>query len=102
MGVVAPLPIWREKFSARYAGRFFPPQVGDVSAEMIIHALDSLCTSARMTVHVRQLAIGSDVGSSYELVMATGRALGLAFRQCAAIDPRRAGMVTSSKGTLSV
>lgn len=78
------------------------PQVGDVSAEMIIHALDSLCTSARMTVHVRQLAIGSDVGSSYELVMATGRALGLAFRQCAAIDPRRAGMVTSSKGTLSV
>ena len=73
-------------------------QVGDVSAEMVIHALDSLCTSARMTVHVRQLA----GGSCTELVAATARALGLTLRQCAAIDPRRAGSVTSSKGTLSV
>lgn len=74
---------------------------GDMASEMVEHFFDSLATSARSTVHVRQLARGRGPSACAELATATARALGLALRQCAAIDPRRAGMTASSKGTLS-
>mmetsp|Transcript_8684 Transcript_8684/g.20940 ORF Transcript_8684/g.20940 Transcript_8684/m.20940 type:complete len:444 (+) Transcript_8684:54-1385(+) len=73
-----------------------------MSCEMIEHVFDSLATNSRSTVHVVCRARRQGSGASSELAIATARAFGLALRQCAAIDPRRAGLTASSKGTLSV
>mmetsp|Transcript_4184 Transcript_4184/g.13773 ORF Transcript_4184/g.13773 Transcript_4184/m.13773 type:complete len:95 (+) Transcript_4184:511-795(+) len=93
---------------------------------MVLHALDSLSTSARLTAHILHVSrpgaaekdnqapdnqapdnpapddqAPDDQETALQLVRATctayGRALGLAV----AIDPRRAGSTASSKGTLS-
>jgi imidazoleglycerol-phosphate dehydratase len=80
-----------------------PPgeMAGDMSVEMLLHVFDSLATSARMTVHVLQLAVGRAEDAALDLALATAQAFGLALRQTAAIDPRRGGATASSKGTLS-
>eukprot|EP00934_Nitzschia_sp_Nitz4_P009074 Nitzschia sp. Nitz4//scaffold274_size25273//18638//19912//NITZ4_008330-RA/size25273-processed-gene-0.14-mRNA-1//-1//CDS//3329545290//9064//frame0 len=70
-----------------------------LSCEMMEHALDSLVANARMTVHIVNLSVGSPVS---DVVMATAKAFGEAFRVCAMVDRRRAGQTASSKGTLSV
>ena len=74
----------------------------DVSCEMVVHALDSLSTAARMTVHVlyEAAADASELEPS-SLACLVCEAWGAAFAACCAIDPRRRGSVTSSKGTLS-
>jgi len=70
---------------------------GDVSVEMLDHALDSLVMNGQMTVHVVEKASGDVL----DLVMATAVAFGRALRLCCAVDPRRSGKTASSKGTLS-
>lgn len=70
---------------------------GDMSCEMLHHALDSLVMNGQMTVHIMEKVNGDVV----DLAMATAIAFGRALRLCAAVDPRRAGKTASSKGTLS-
>lgn len=79
--------------------------VGDASVEMIQHVFESLATSALTTVHLVQQAPAPEAeeqpASAGELAAAAALAMGAALRQCIAVDPRRAGVVSSSKGTLS-
>jgi imidazoleglycerol-phosphate dehydratase len=70
---------------------------GDVSVEMLDHALDSLVMNGQMTVHIVEKVSGAVM----ELAMSTAIAFGRALRLCCAVDPRRAGKTASSKGTLS-
>jgi imidazoleglycerol-phosphate dehydratase len=80
----------------------------DLSAEMLLHVLDSLTVQARMTVHFVQ----DDDDDCYDdddlavdgaaLVTSTAVSLGRALKYCCMVDQRRAGTTASSKGTLSV
>ena len=73
--------------------------VGDLSAEMIDHLFMSVATNGQMTAHIVCLNRGAD---ERDVAEAAARAFGKCLKQCATIDPRRAGAVASSKGTLSV
>lgn len=73
-----------------------------LSCEMLLHSLLSLSLETRATVHVLQVERGTQLGFTWDLALATARALGRALGFCARVDPRRAGAVASSKGTLSV
>jgi imidazoleglycerol-phosphate dehydratase len=72
---------------------------GDLSVEMLVHALESLATNSKSTVHVVERRVGK---CALETFIATAIAYGRALRMCGAVDPRRAGKTASSKGTLSV
>ena len=80
-----------------------------LTCEMLFHTLDSLVVESRSTAHLQLLhgdgssvnGGGSAEGHTLELAIAAVRALGAAFAECARVDPRRAGKVASSKGTLS-
>lgn len=82
--------------------RLLSEWAGGMATEMVLHVFASLATNAHSTVHVVQRAGGEGDDACADLAIATARAFGLALRQCAAIDPRRAGLTASSKGTLSV
>jgi imidazoleglycerol-phosphate dehydratase len=73
--------------------------IGDLSAEMFEHVLESLVVNARMTVHIVDHV---EVESGMEIVRATALAMGESFKYCSMVDLRRAGTTASSKGTLSV
>jgi imidazoleglycerol-phosphate dehydratase len=73
--------------------------IGDLSAEMVDHLFMSIAANGQMTVHVVEHRKGK---SDADLATASARAFGRCLRQCIAVDPRRAGQVASSKGTLSV
>lgn len=72
--------------------------VGDMSIEMLDHALESLVMNAQMTLHIVEKSKGDNM---VDLMIATASAFGKSLRLCAAVDPRRAGRTASSKGTLS-
>lgn len=72
---------------------------GDLSVEMVEHVFMSLAFNGQMTVHLIEHSRGANED---EVATAAAKAFGKCLRQCAAIDPRRAGSVASSKGTLSV
>ena len=72
---------------------------GDLSVEMLVHALESLATNSKSTVHIVERRVGN---CALETFIATAVAYGRALRMCGAVDPRRAGKTASSKGTLSV
>eukprot|EP00227_Mantoniella_beaufortii_P015400 CAMPEP_0197576210 /NCGR_PEP_ID=MMETSP1326-20131121/1316_1 /TAXON_ID=1155430 /ORGANISM="Genus nov. species nov., Strain RCC2288" /LENGTH=92 /DNA_ID=CAMNT_0043139085 /DNA_START=1 /DNA_END=279 /DNA_ORIENTATION=- len=73
--------------------------IGDLSTEMVDHMFMSITANGQMTVHIVEHSKGA---SDADLAAAAARAFGRCLRQCIAIDPRRAGTVASSKGTLSV
>lgn len=76
------------------------------SVEMLHHALESLVINSLMTVHIVDKGnLGKENQSGLDgenLIMATAKAFGQALKQFVAVDPRRAGTIASSKGTLSV
>jgi imidazoleglycerol-phosphate dehydratase len=72
---------------------------GLLTTEMFHHILESLTMNAMMTVHIVEKTMGMNVR---ETAMATAKAFGRALHMCATVDPRRAGMTASSKGTLSI
>ena len=47
-------------------------------------------------------ALAAEKGDEADVAEAAARAFGKCLKQCVAVDPRRAGAVASSKGTLSV
>ena len=80
-----------------------------LSSEMLLHLFESLTTETRATVHL-EMRPSSSSGGPYvphpghtkDLAIAAARAFGTALAECVRVDPRRAGKVASSKGTLSV
>ncbi len=72
------------------------PSVGGVATSLFPHFLESLAAAARCNLHARVLYGRDDHHQAEALFKALGRALGAA----AQLDPRRAGAVPSTKGTL--
>jgi imidazoleglycerol-phosphate dehydratase len=70
---------------------------GRISASLIRHLLESFATEARLTLHVRVLAGASGHHQAEAIFKALARALQDAVQR----DPRRAGAVPSTKGTLT-
>ena len=97
-----------------------------LTCEMLVHFFESLTLEMRATGHVEVLrsarlcgvakdqggvtlhgaktgtsAAVEDVGHTLDIAIALARAYGAALAECVRVDPRRAGQVASSKGTLS-
>jgi imidazoleglycerol-phosphate dehydratase len=74
---------------------FGAPQLGDVTADLIVHLLETLAFQARMALHARVLYGRNDHHKAEALFKALGRALDAATR----LDPRRSD-APSTKGVL--
>jgi imidazoleglycerol-phosphate dehydratase len=72
------------------------PTVGGLPVTLIPHFLESFAVTARANVHARILYGRDDHHKAEALFKALGRALDAATRP----DPRRAGAIPSTKGTL--
>jgi imidazoleglycerol-phosphate dehydratase len=72
-------------------------RVGEVPTQMIAHALHSFAQGARIALHVRQLAGAND----HHVAEAAFKALARALDAATQLDPRIAGEVPSTKGTLT-
>ncbi len=72
------------------------PSVGEVPTSLFPHFLESLAVAARCNLHARILYGRDDHHQAEALFKALGRALEQATR----LDPRRAGNVPSTKGSL--
>jgi imidazoleglycerol-phosphate dehydratase len=72
-------------------------RVGEAPTQMIAHALHSLAQGARIALHVRQLAGAND----HHVAEAAFKALARALDAATQLDPRIAGEVPSTKGTLT-
>jgi imidazoleglycerol-phosphate dehydratase len=73
------------------------PAVGQAPTSLLTHALESFAIAARCNLHARVLYGLDDHHKAEALFKALGRALDAATR----IDPRRAGSIPSTKGTLA-
>ena len=76
---------------------FVGERIGDAPTEMVPHVLRSFATTARIALHVRQLAGANDHHIAEAAMKALGRALDAATRP----DERIAGQVPSTKETLT-
>jgi imidazoleglycerol-phosphate dehydratase len=76
---------------------FGPDPIGEVPVEMIPHVFHSLANGARLTVHIRQLA-GMN---NHHIAEAAMKALGRSLDMATTADPRIAGIVPSTKETLT-
>jgi len=76
---------------------FIGEMMGDAPTQMVSHVLRSFATTAKLTLHVRQLAGAND----HHIAEATMKALGRALDAATAYDPRIAGQVPSTKETLT-
>ncbi len=72
------------------------PAVGSVPTSLIPHFIESFAVSARCTVHARLLYGRDDHHQAEALFKALARALDAATQ----LDPRRAGSLPSTKGSL--
>lgn len=76
---------------------FVGERIGDAPTEMVSHVIRSLATTAKLTLHARQLAGAND----HHIAEAAMKALGRALDAATTFDPRIAGAVPSTKGTLT-
>jgi imidazoleglycerol-phosphate dehydratase len=72
------------------------PQIGALPTSLIAHFFESFASRARANVHLRLLYSLDDHHGAEALFKAFGRALD----QAARVDPRRAGEIPSTKGTI--
>ncbi len=72
------------------------PMLGQMPVSLVAHFLESFASAARLTLHARVLYGRDDHHQAEALFKALGRALDAATL----IDPRRAGQIPSTKGTL--
>jgi imidazoleglycerol-phosphate dehydratase len=70
---------------------------GGVPASLLAHFLEGFAAEAKLTLHARVLAGENDHHQAEALFKALARALG----DAASLDPRRAGILPSTKGTLT-
>ena len=73
---------------------FGTPRIGNLSTQMIPHALEALARTGGLTLHVRGTG-----RNDHHLAEATFKALARALRGAVGVDERRAG-VPSTKGRL--
>jgi imidazoleglycerol-phosphate dehydratase len=73
------------------------PAVGNVATSLFPHVLEAFATAARCNLHARVLYGRDDHHQAEALFKALGRALDIATQ----LDPRREGVVPSTKGTLT-
>ncbi len=76
---------------------FAGERIGEAPSEMVAHVVQSFATSARITLHLTQLAGANDHHIAEAAMKALGRALDAATQP----DPRIAGQVPSTKETLT-
>ena len=70
---------------------------GGMPASLLAHFLEGFAAEARLTLHARVLEGENDHHQAEALFKALARALG----DAASLDPRRAGILPSTKGTLT-
>ncbi|HKZ71015.1 MAG TPA: imidazoleglycerol-phosphate dehydratase HisB [Anaerolineales bacterium] len=75
---------------------WYTPAIGQFPTSLVPHFIESFAVTARANVHARVLYGRDDHHQAEALFKALGRALDAATM----IDPRRAGNVPSTKGTL--
>ena len=73
------------------------PSVGGIPTSLLTHFFESLAVTARANLHARVLYGRDDHHQAEALFKAFGRALDAAVR----IDPRRQGVIPSTKGSLA-
>jgi len=83
-----PYLIWKVKFSK--------PKLGEMDSELFKEWFQAFAQSAGVTLHVENL-YGEN---NHHIVESCFKGLARALRQAVAIDPRRAGIVPSTKGVL--
>ncbi len=74
---------------------FHGDQVGELPVTLIPHLIDCIAVNARATIHVE--ATGDD---DHHTAEAAFKALARALRAAWSLDPRRAGAIASTKGSL--
>ena len=72
-------------------------RIGEAPTQMVGHALGSFAQTAKVALHVRQLAGAND----HHVAEAAFKALARALDAATQLDPRIAGEVPSTKGTLT-
>jgi len=72
------------------------PRVGNYDTQLVREFYQGLVNHAQMTLHVRQMA-GIN---SHHIIEASFKAFARALNMAVAIDPRRGGVIPSSKGVL--
>ena len=85
-----PYLVWRVNFSR--------PKLGEMDTELFKEWFQAFAQSAGVTLHIENL-YGEN---NHHIVESCFKGLARALRQAVEIDPRRAGAVPSTKGTLSV
>src|SRR3954449_10465655 len=85
-----PYLIWKVAFSR--------PKLGEMDTELFKEWFQAFAQSAGMTLHVENL-YGEN---NHHIAESCFKGLARALRQAVEIDPRRAGAIPSTKGTLSV
>ena len=84
-----PYLVWKAGFSQ--------PRLGEMDTELIEHWFHSVAQAAGITLHV-ELLYGAN---NHHICEAIFKGFARAVRQAVSLDPRRAGAVPSTKGTLS-
>ena len=84
-----PYLVWRVNFSR--------PKLGEMDTELFKEWFQAFAQSAGVTLHIENL-YGEN---NHHIVESCFKGLARALRQAIEIDPRRAGAVPSTKGTLS-
>ena len=74
---------------------FTDDRVGELPTSLVAHLIDCIAVNARATIHVE--ASGED---DHHVAEAAFKALARALREAWSIDPRRAGAIASTKGSL--
>lgn len=82
---------------AAFNGDFKQDRIGGLETSLLPHIIGSLARHMGAAIHVRVLA-GDDDHHKAEAIF---KALARALDQATALDPRRAGAVPSTKGTLT-
>lgn len=76
---------------------FASPLIGQMPSTLIAHSLESIAFAAKMNLHA-QVFYGKD---DHHKAEALYKALGRALRAAVEFDPRRQGLIPSTKGTLT-
>jgi len=85
-----PYLVWRVNFSR--------PKLGEMDTELFKEWFQAFAQSAAVTLHIENI-YGEN---NHHIVESCFKGLARALRQAIEIDPRRAGAIPSTKGTLSV
>lgn len=80
-----------------FEGQFTTPLIGQLGTSLIPHFFESLAHEGKLNLHARLLSGSDDHHRAEALFKALARALDVATRP----DPRLAGQVPSTKGTLT-